>query len=284
MLSVVILNFNRPNFIKHNIVPQLNKYHTVDNIIISNGKKETALDIDETTCLEHHNIHNEEYGLSLRFLSALSAKNEYILIIDDDIIPSEETIEFLYSKIQEDKNRIYGIYGRNIKKYTGYEYTNVFGEVPVILTRCLICTKEMCQYYIDNFRKYESEKVKQSTPYWNGEDILFSLLSIKKYDKLPIAFDMKHYNRLANYVNIDEAVSFGRDHQEYRKEITNDFIGELGVWNKIVRDVEIEKEKTQLSYFFENSNLFLLLVPPVLMLFIMLYYFVKAVYKKKGIK
>lgn len=277
MLSTVILNFNRPNFIKHNIVPQLNKYHSIDDIIISNGKKETSLDIPETNCLEHHQNLNKEYGLSLRFLSALEAKNDYVLIIDDDIIPSQETVEFLLSKIKEDPNRIYGIYGRNIHKYTGYDYTNVFGEVPIVLTRCLICTKEMCKYYIDNFRQYESEKIKNSKPYWNGEDILFSLMSIKKYDKLPIAFDMSHYNRLANYVNIDEAISFGRDHQEYRKEICNDFIEQLGVWNKIVRDVDIEKEKTQLSYFFENSNLFLVFIPLLLFLVIMLYMLVKSI-------
>ena len=34
-----------------------------------------------------------------------------------------------------------------------YSYTNYFGTTPIVLTRCLITTKEMCQYFIDNFRQ-----------------------------------------------------------------------------------------------------------------------------------
>jgi hypothetical protein len=280
MLSVAILNFDRPNFIEYNIIPQLKKYKKVNDIIISNGKEETSLDLKQVKCLSHHK-ENKEYGLSLRFLSALEAKNEYVMIMDDDIIPSEETVNFLFSKIEEDPNRIYGIYGRNVNKYTGYDHTNVFGEVPIVLTRCLICTKDMCKYYIDNFRKYENEKIKSSKPYWNGEDILFSLLSIKKYDKLPIAYDMSHYNRMANYINIDEAISFGRDHEEYRKEICEYFIKKLVLWNKIVRDVHIEKSKFQLTYFYENSNLYLLFVPSATLLIVMIFFLINSFHKIK---
>jgi len=271
-LSVIILNFNRPDYIKNNILPQLCKYkNIIDEIIISHGKKETFFETPQKKIIKH--LHhwekdNQEYGLTLRFLSALESKNKNIIIMDDDIIPSKETLEFLKEKIEEDDQRIYGIYGRNIDQEGNYNYTNYFGTTPIVLTRCLITTKEMCQYFINNFRHYENDLVKKSKPYWNGEDILFSFLSIEKYGKLPKAYELKHQNRVSNYINPKEAISFEENHSKYRKELTKYLLEKIKIKEKIKEERKIKHWKTQVSYFVENSFLSMFFYILVILLFI----------------
>lgn len=280
-LSVVILNFSRPNYIKEYILPKLVTYPDIDEIIISHGKKETAFDIKALDIdpklhedylkiknLKHWEKDNSQYGLALRFLSALESKNENLIIMDDDITPAKETVDFLKEKIEEDPQRIYGIYGRNINDKNEYSYTNYFGTTPIVLTRCLITTKEMCQYFMDNFRNYENDLIKNSKPYWNGEDILFSLLSIQKYGKLPKAYDLKHDNRVANYLDVSESISIGKGHDQYRKELTKYLMDRMKIKDKIKEERKIKHWKTQVSYFVENSFLYYFFYILVILVFI----------------
>ena len=265
-LSAVILNFNRPDYLKETILPHLEPL--VDEILVSHGKKETAFDKSYTRPFYHFGKYDKEYGLTLRFLTALEAKNDYVLIMDDDIIPESSTINFLYNAIKSDKERIHGIYGRNV--LDGYKIENAFGEVPVVLTRCMVTTKEMCKYFIDNFRKYESELVKNSKPYWNGEDILFSLLSIKKYNKLPKAYNLPHQNRLANYLDFSQSISLGSGHKKYREEITKEFLKKLKLKDTISNKINISSKKNDIVYFIENSILFYIII---LIIFISLFFY-----------
>jgi len=281
-ISVVILNFNRPSYIKKDILPNLEKISFIDEVIISHGKKDTFFQDSKfkninVKHLEHWEKDNATYGLTLRFYSALEAKNSKIIIMDDDIIPSLEAVEFLNEKISEDSNRLYGLYGRNLDKYNNYEITNYFGEVPIVLTRCLITTKEMCIYFMDNFRTYENKLIENSKPYWNGEDILFSLLSIKKYGKLPKVYNLKHSNRALNYLNLNDSINLGddNDHVEYRKKLTKDFIDKLGLNNKIKKETKIKTYRSQFTYFFVNSVLLFIFYLFVMFVFVFdVYYFI----------
>lgn len=261
-LSVIILNFNRPNFIKNDIIPSLNKNDNIDEIIISHGKKETNFEGGgyKVKHLHHYGEMNKKYGLTLRFLSGLESKNKHLIIMDDDIIPSDDAINTLFERIQKDE-RIYGLYGRDIRN--SYGVTNCFGEVPIVLTRCLITTKGMCQYFMDNFKNYEYEEIKKAKPFWNGEDILFSLLSIKKYNKLPVSIELKHYNRYWNYLNIADSISVGGNHLSYRKMISTKFVDELDIKQEIKNKTKVNYTKNQFLYFFTNSILiyyFLLII------------------------
>lgn len=250
MISVVILNFNRPNNIRNYILPQLVKYNIIDEILVSHGKKETVFEFvnKKVKHLHHYGDYNNKYGLTLRFLTGSLSLNNYVMIMDDDITPYEKTIEELLRNIKKDE-RIYGLYGRDLNDDKEYVKVNVFGEVPIVLTRCLITTKSMCSYFMENFRDYETEKIKKSKPYWNGEDILFSMLSIKKYNKLPIALDLDHYNMISNYFSYN-SISFGTDHDDYRKDLTKDFTKNLDIPSS-----KVKTSKGQIRYFSDNSIL-----------------------------
>lgn len=255
MLSVIILNYSRPSNIKDFIIPVLEKYKMVDEIIISHGREDVIFEYksNKVKHLYHQGDPNKEYGLTLRFVSGSEAKNDNIIIMDDDIIPDENTLDKLYGHIKEEEG-IYGLYGRYLDDNMNYLVNNAFGNVPIVLTRCLICTKDMCNYFLENFRHYETDEIKKSKPYWNGEDILFSLLSIKKYDKLPESFDYSHYNTLMNYLSFSDAISSGKEHIEYRKQLTQDFVSKLDIDDDI-KKTNVIYEKTQFGYFFQNSAL-----------------------------
>lgn len=266
-VTAIILNYSRPDYVKKRSIPYLK--NLVNEIIISHGKKEVYFEEEGIVSLDHSD-ENEEYGLTLRFLSGLEAKNEYVLIMDDDILPSEECIKVLLHKIRQEPKRLYGIYGRDIRN--GYSTTNSFGEVPIVLTRCLITTREMCDYFMTNFRKYENSLIKNSKPYWNGEDILFSLLSIEKYGNLPVSLDLSHTNSWENYLDFSNSISLSSTHSEYRKKITKDFVEKLDLGGKIKKETNVKFTKYEIPYFVKNSNL---IYPAVILLLIIFYYFGK---------
>ena len=283
-ISVVILNFNRPDYIKNNIIPELDKINLIDEIIISHGKEKTFFKStsEKVKNLKHWGEANEIYGLTLRFVSAQEAKNEAVIIMDDDIIPYENTIKVLYELYEKEKDRIYGLYGRYLDENNKYSKENVFGQVPIILTRFLLTHRDLTRYFLTKFRDLENDLIKNSKPYWNGEDILFSLLSIEKYGKLPQAINLNHHNRISNYLTLDEAISTGAsNHDQYRKKLSQYLVKELDLENKIITDTNIEKRKNQFSYFFFNSILFYLFI--IVFIFITFYFFRYYYFKKTNI-
>lgn len=258
-VSVVVLNYNRPGYLWSTIIPTMMTYKDVDQVVISNGKEETDLSLEKITSkgdvkhLQHWDKMNKEYGLTLRFLSALEADNEYVLIMDDDILPTEETVATLLQKIKEEPDIIHGLYGRKFEKGK-YTVENFFGEVPIVLTRCLITTKEKCRYFIDNFRMYENDLIKNSKPYWNGEDVLFSLMSLQKEKKMNRAYNLSHTNRILNYLTPSEmtkSISFTSTHLDHRSEICKK-------WLEMMNIEKLEEGKdewrSQILYFIENTQ------------------------------
>ena len=261
-VSAVVLNFNRPGYLWQTIRPQLMGMDEIDELVISNGKRETDLTMEKiikyrnkrgVKQLQHWGDMNSMYGLTLRFLSALEAGNEYVLIMDDDIIPTRETVKFLLKRVKENPDVIHGLYGRSFDEKGEYSYENLFGEVPVVLTRCMMTTREKCKYFMDNFRLYESELIKNSKPYWNGEDVLFSLLSFQKTGKMNHAYDLSHTNRVWNYLNLSESISVGDDHNLYRKKLSKQLLENMGLKDEIKQKEKVLKKKYQLSYFIENT-------------------------------
>jgi len=282
-LSIVILNFSRPEYIKNNIIPALDKIDLIDEIIISHGKEKTYFESNSKKVknFKDWGKNNQKFGLTLRFVSASKVRNEAVIIMDDDIIPSLYAVQILYEKFNQEKDRLYGLYGRRLEGENKYSKDNVFGQVPIVLTRCLITHRELARYFLTKFRNLENDMIKNSKPYWNGEDILFSLLSIEKYGKLPQSVDLKHHNRIANYLSLNEAISTGAsNHDQYRKKLTQYLVEELNLEKKIKSDTRIDKRKNQFSYFFFNSILFYIFI--IFFIGITFYFFYKFLPKNKS--
>jgi hypothetical protein len=175
--------------------------------------------------------------------------------MDDDILPTEESVNILIKNIQKEEN-IYGLYGRKLDKNFRYSTGLFFGNCHIVLTRCLITTMEMCQYFVDNFKHYEYDIVKKSKPFWNGEDILFNLLSIKKINKFPVSLNLSHTNKNIIMENLFSSISVSSDsgHLEYRKNLTQKLVEDLNLKEKLK---ENKNNKRYLNWIYEikNSNL-----------------------------
>jgi hypothetical protein len=220
MISVVILNWKRPYNIKNDILPKIINYNLVSEVIISHGKSETYFQTPGIKMVKHYRDENlnPKLGVALRFLRSCNAKNECILILDDDRLPSEEYVNKMYELFQKDKNVIIGTVKRYVspKGYSNKE-KNVANEKKIILTQVLMTNKKICKDFINEKEKMNDLALK-AKPVWNGEDILFNLIYIKNYNKTPIHLEPKNNELIL--LKDNDAISSNTGHFEYRKKFS----------------------------------------------------------------
>ena len=177
--TIVICNYNRPwNFDK--LLPHLLKYCPNSEIIVSHG--------DPKTYTEFKNVKNikefdNTYGATSRFFSDLNAKNDMILFLDDDILPSTELITKLLKYQKDNPISICGKNKRWCNKYGYYFKKNNNLDFNIILTPVLMTNKKIVKNFNLNFHKYKKFLKKYKG---NGEDLSFNHNFITNYKKNPI--------------------------------------------------------------------------------------------------
>jgi len=144
-ISMVVMNWLRPEVLQNDILPNMVKYELLDEIIISHGREDTYFEFDNPKIVNRKDWGdiNEYYGLSRRFLASSEAKNDIILMIDDDEYPTEDAVKRLYEKYKKNPKRMYGPFGQNLRN-GNYNYHMRFGEVCVLITKCTMFNKELC--------------------------------------------------------------------------------------------------------------------------------------------
>ena len=237
-VSVVVLNWNRPGWLRRVILPLLARHPLVDDIHVSHGRQSACFSYKSRCCdiIHRHDWDlNDRYGLALRFVAAREARNEAVLIVDDDLVVPERSITALKSFFDQAPFTLHGIFGRRIS--SGYEYSYAGwerGETAVVLTRCLM----MHRSYTDVFLEAEpsaAELITRGSPKWNGEDIFLSLLSIRDSGTLPRAYDLPFKNVWRMHrgsisrTNVPHGESEKMDHRSYRSWFTREAVQLLGV-------------------------------------------------------
>jgi hypothetical protein len=215
MFSLIILNFKRPdNVIK--IINNIKTFKYIDEIIVSNGKLDTAIRLNDEKIViyDDYNTINNIYSLDRRFICGLRAKNDNIIIIDDDIYITEDELYKLVTEYNKNTKRIVGKWGRNLNKGE-YEYKDINGETDIVLTKLLICKRNLCSLFF--ICKPLIETIyKNGVPYGNGEDIFFSFI-------VSIYYNNKHYcNTDINAKELPQmAVAVGSNpgHLNYRRTL-----------------------------------------------------------------
>jgi hypothetical protein len=187
MISLIILNWKRQDNIKNYILPYLEDNNYIDEIIISHGREDTIFEyISKNKNIIHRydSKLNHSFGLSLRFLSALTCQNKIIMFMDDDEIILNEDIYRCYDTIKNNNNiGIIGKYGRKFYKENNeyvYNFHNVNGVSDIILTKFMLLKKKIIYDFFYNSILVEYLQ-KNAKPFWNGEDIFISLLARKRY-------------------------------------------------------------------------------------------------------
>lgn len=186
-LTVVLLSWKRPANIPI-ILEILYSAKSVNEIILWNNNPELSLNYKHPKLVVINA--NKNLGTTARYSVALLAKNDNIMIQDDDLCYKPEQIEKIFSEYLKDKSRIYGPFGRNL--YNGkYRMKNVWGEADIIIGRTLLFEKNL----LINFFKF-------AEPWKNllhEDDILFSLSQAKKHFALKLGLITELSNEEALY-------------------------------------------------------------------------------------
>jgi len=236
-ISMVVMNWLRPHLLKDVILPLVTKYKLIDEIIISHGREDTYFEFDHPKIVNRKDWGeiNEYYGLSRRFLAASEASNEIILMIDDDCYPNEFALETLCNAYTENPNRIVGSWGRILSKGCTYNCVDSFGDVMIVLTKCMLFNKEL-GYEFFKYAPIASEIIKQGKPFWNGEDIFMSAVATNYYGNpnytVPNILQYMHdnVNSKKNH-KIVKGVSSWRGHREFRTKMSRFCKEYFKIWN-----------------------------------------------------
>jgi len=219
--SVVILNWKRPNNIKI-ILDNMVKFKSIQEIIISNGLKETAVTYvhDKVKIQDDYDSVNQVYGLDRRFTNVLKCDCDHIIILDDDKTLDESEMVKLLTEYEKDTSRVVGWCGRNIlydkKGDLRYLPRDYFGSVDILLTQLIVFQKKyanlffLCKPLVEHIYK-------TGVPYGNGEDIFLSFIVSLYTGKKNFALSGVRVRSLKS----DHAVSNSSVHLPYRNTLCN---------------------------------------------------------------
>ena len=216
-ISVLILSYNRPHNLEKSL-PILSKYRLIDEIVVSHGHPDYYKEFKYPKVKNIKDYKNNEiYGGARRwFTAANDMKNDIIVILDDDILPSEELINKTYVTLitNYEKNTIYGN-NKRLCDRNGYKM-NVSDNYNTILTGYSMCKKSLFKDYLKFwFKKDEDWLIKN---HGNCEDLAFNKFINKYYNETGVYIDgeFKELDRLNGY-------SAKSDHVKIRNEFCKKF-------------------------------------------------------------
>ncbi len=188
-LTLVILSWVRIGNVKM-LVNYYNSLDRIGEIIIFNNNSKFNI----SKYFGHHNKvtviqSTHDLGLYSRFAAAALSRNRGVIFIDDDIFVPDPTIESLYYEWRRYPDSCHGIIGRETSN--GYRPIDTYGEVKVILTRCLVTSKTTCIKALEFSRLFDHL---DCIPRGNGEDIIISYCAILETGLLNKAYPLPYQN------------------------------------------------------------------------------------------
>jgi hypothetical protein len=212
-ISVLILSYNRPHNLEKSL-PILNKYKLIDEIIVLHGhpKYYTNLKYDKVKNIKDYE-NNKIYGGARRWMGMQYLKNDIIMILDDDLYPSEKLVTDSYNLLMKNynKNTIYGNFNRGCNQ-NGYFIKVTDKNYDSILTGQVMCKKKIIEDYMRNyFHKHEKWLIDN---HGNCEDLGLNFFIRNFYKEKPVyvkgkiieldrtkgySFEPEHYKIRSNF-------------------------------------------------------------------------------------
>ncbi len=171
-ITGVILNWKRPT----NVARILSSWKTggiVDEAIVWNNNKDVTFRDDWASVVNT----NEDMGLYTRFAAASLARNDCVLIQDDDLEVPVESLQVLFDAWRADPEIVHGVFGRAPKSDGSYA-RNIGGNAdsPIVLTRILLAHRRYASRFFQVAPTFD-ELQREGRPAGNGEDIVFSYVA-----------------------------------------------------------------------------------------------------------
>ena len=193
-ISVIILNYKRPHNL-HKSLDKLNKYEKIDEIIVGHGNPDFYKDFKYTkvkNIIDYEN--NKKYGCGRRVFLAKHARNNLVMFLDDDLLPSESCVNKFYKTIMNNynKNTIFGNIIRRCDKngYSPRVHNNTILIGQSIMKKSLILDylndKNGIKKYSDWLEKYHG----------NCEDLSINKFIKEKYNEKGIYIPLCKYKEL----------------------------------------------------------------------------------------
>lgn len=185
MISVVVTSCHRPENVNR-ICANLFKYQMVNDIIVwhSNPQNRHLLNVGQFAKVSVVET-SDDFGLNVRFLAGMLAKNNHILFQDDDVIVPQETVERLLTESGE-YGKLVGVIGRNFNwSNLTYSAKTYFGEVDLVLTTCCMIGYDYLFQIAAQAFKYAKQR-----PTFNFDDMFMSLGYRKQSGEKPKAFQL----------------------------------------------------------------------------------------------
>jgi hypothetical protein len=227
------------------VLPLLCRHPLIDEVIVSHGQESTRF---EDTSARADVVHrrdaalNARYGVALRFVAAREARNEAVLLVDDDLLLPRFTVSQLAVRHLAEPQRLHGLFGRRLDEQLRYRYGRVRrGPQPILLTRCVLMRRDYADMFLEHEERFHALATR-STPVWNGEDIVLSLLSIARGGQLPVAWRLPWLNtwftrRTAISARVPPPGKLG--HREHRKRLTAEVIEALDIEGVVRRAMAV---------------------------------------------
>lgn len=190
-VSIILLSYNRPHNLEKSL-PILNKYKNVSEILVFHGHPNYYKEFNYHKVKNFKDYElNKTYGCARRWFHIDKIKNDIVMFLDDDILPSEEFISDGINKINSNnRNTIYG--SNKYKRYCnkdGYKSVNKKDNYDTVLTGCSLMNKRIIKEYIDKgFKNYEKWIIKH---HGNCEDLGLNLFIRKYYNEKPEVIEKK---------------------------------------------------------------------------------------------
>jgi hypothetical protein len=176
-----MLNWARPAYTVANLC-RYDSYSVVSQVLcFNNGPSLRGLASIPKKCTLIEA--SRDVGLYSRLAAASLAGTDAIFHTDDDLAVPETTMRALFEAWQKARLCCHGLYGRVVRPV--YQRGNAFGQVEVVLTRALLCSRLVNNAALSAVHLFEDLV---SVPRGNGEDIILSFAAMASSRSLNYAY------------------------------------------------------------------------------------------------
>lgn len=241
-VSVVLMNYSRPRMIRESsLMRTLLAHPNVDEVLLLHSNPKTAFEFVHPKVVNIDAMRqNDEIGLSLRFYFCQTAKNPWVIHVDDDMEFTPPTLSALLLEFARNTHRIVGRFGRNLKpnnSFNGYSSQDAHKKAEVVLTKLMIMERDTCGKFFEYAHVIWDDMVLNNGegPLWNGEDIFMSLVSNHVYGTPSSSSEERHgwknsVNYAMDWLDVWSAPDHLKDYDHGKLDISGGMSG-LRIWD-----------------------------------------------------
>jgi hypothetical protein len=222
-LSAVMLSFRRPANVER-IVASLRRSELVDDILVWNNAVDeplAGLHPDADLALVRS---SRDLGMHTRWAASLLARQEAVLMQDDDVLLEPPALRALFDAWWRDPDVIHAVWGRNPGPRGEYAAEDAEGEAEIALTRAMVFHRRHAGAALELAACLEPGVARLAER--DGEDILFSYGVMRRTGRRQRVHRLEHALRRLPQPH---AIGDRPDHFAVRSELMRACRAALGI-------------------------------------------------------